>query len=81
MAEPIVHAQRPLYEGCQVIIPLQEPKCSSRRAPRQIPKILLALRAAGLSNGHFNGQRFIVQEWPAGKPELTPCAIALPDYI
>jgi hypothetical protein len=55
MAEPIVHAQRPPYELCQVIIPPQAPKRSSRRAPRQILRILLALRAAGRSNGQFNG--------------------------
>src|ERR1700720_981601 len=60
MAESIVHAQRPPYERCQVTIPPQGPRRSSRRAPRQILRILLALCSAGRSNGHFNGQRFVI---------------------
>jgi len=60
MAESIVHALRPPYERCQVTIPPQGPKRISRRAPRQIQRILLALRAAGRSNSHFNAQRFVV---------------------
>ena len=93
MAESIVHAQRPPYERCQVTIPPKGPKRSSRRATRQILRILLALRSAGRCNGHFNGQRFVVARMASAEaaasalaeqprtPELTPCAIALRDYI
>jgi hypothetical protein len=38
----------------------QVPKRSLRRAPTQTLRILFDLRAVGLSNGHFNGQRIVV---------------------
>jgi hypothetical protein len=74
MTESIVHAQRPPYERCQVTIPPQGPRRSSRRAPRQILRILLALCSAGRSNGHFNGQRFVLARMASAEAAASTLA-------